>query len=680
MIFSFIRTYKLDIAIIAVIFAAAIIPRLSDLGTFLTADEKTWIVRSYEFVRAAKDIRFNDMLQTTHPGVTTLWASGIAITAKLFFASIPFATSTILYYVKAAQFPIALLNAIAVPCMYVLLLALFSGSKNKFLASNSRLLSVLAALFIALDPLIIGYSRVIHVDALLGSFLALAVISTILYARTSDRRWLFASAITSALALLTKIPAVFIFPFFITALIAFHFRAMLSGEFLKGQVRSLALWGLAVLVIILILWPALLWVPNPGGNFIQIQKDVSVAATVPHNMEEDYSLKPLHYPAAILSRSNPVSLIGGIAALIALGILAYKKKMPIEMFLIAVYLFGFLIMMTLGAKKGDRYIMPVYFALDILAAFGIIFTLSLSKGGFLMKKLVYIAIGLYFLAVVVSYHPYAIAYSNPFFPDNISQELGWGEGLDKVAMWLNENHPDSFVASWYPDELGAFTSATVAHINAHRQNQVEFIVLYRNMFGREPSHYANDFIDEYFKKEEPIFVAQVHGKDYAWVYAKPSYPNTVGDLNEETIAIQEIEVRNNDIAGIDILPATRAGAADAGTMVITVSKQLAGTPIFTERVPVAELSDKDWHSILFPEDIGIAKGDRMFVTMRVTGSGDPYASIRYSKQAFRDTPIYISRTGSISDAEKKPGSLGVRTTYYGIDGKVATEQQIKLLR
>ena len=104
---------------------------------------------------------------------------------------------------------------------------------------------------------------------------------------------------------------------------------------------------------------------------------------------------------------------------------------------------------------------------------------------------------LYLGSVAYTYHPYAISYSNPLFPDNLSQELGWGEGLEQVGAWLSDTEPDAVVASWYPEELGAYTAAQVAHINAHEQTQVRYVVLYRNMFGRAPDHPANNFIDEY---------------------------------------------------------------------------------------------------------------------------------------------------------------------------------------
>ncbi len=643
---------------------AAFIPRLSDLGTFLTADEKTWIVRSYEFIRAFKDVRFNDMLQTTHPGVTTLWAGGTAITAKMFISDLPFASSTLIYYVKTAQFPIVLLNALAIPLMYILMKRLFP-----------KPVAFLGALFIALDPFIIGYSRVIHVDALLGSFLTLAVLSTLLYAKSFERTWLIASAVCSALALLTKVPAIFIIPFTFFSIVTYNFQSIFKKDFLVKICKDILVWGLIILLIVLVVWPALLFVPNPIGNVLAVRRDVVVAATTPHNMAEEYSLKPWHYIAALLGRSNPITFVGGIAGIIGLIILAKKRAMPREVFLIAVYLFGFVLMMTLGAKKGDRYIIPAFFALNILAAWGIYY--------FIKNRRTLISIGLlstvYLLSVVISYHPYEIAYANPLFPDNLSQELGWGEGLDQVATWLNANHPNVTVASWYPQELGAFTTAKVLHINAHQQNQVRFVVLYKNMFGREPSHYANDFIDEYYKKQEPVFRAYIYGKEFAWVYEKPSYSKTVGDLNAQTIAIQEIIVSHTNLAGFDILPATRGGFVDTGTLIAEVATSVAGPSLFTTEISIKTLKDTSWYQIIFPESLSIKKGDHIFIRIRAQGSSSPYASVRYSQTVSRTTPVYISRTGIVSDAEPKPGSLGVRLTYHALDGTIATEYQTKLL-
>ena len=200
------RRHKVEVWIVVLLLIVAGVPRLIDLGTFLTADEKNWIGRSYEFVRAFKDWRFNDMLQTTHPGVTTMWLSGLSVTAKMLVSHVPFSFRNLAHFVTAAQFPIALLNTMLVPVFYLLLRLLL----------KQRWVPFIASFLIALNPFIVGYSRVVHVDAMLSGFLFVAALSTILYVqRNYSRKWLLISALVSSLALLTKAPAIFIVPFFV---------------------------------------------------------------------------------------------------------------------------------------------------------------------------------------------------------------------------------------------------------------------------------------------------------------------------------------------------------------------------------------------------------------------------------------------------------------------------------
>ncbi|HSX24687.1 MAG TPA: hypothetical protein VLG69_01845, partial [Candidatus Andersenbacteria bacterium] len=681
--FKLIRTHKIDAFLAVGLFVFALIPRIIGLGTFLTADEKTWIGRSYEFVRAFHDLRFNDMLQTTHPGVTTLWISGLAVMFKSATSHISYADINLIYFVKITQFSIAFLNSLAIPAIFILLLLVF---KNRFLA-------VLSTLFIAFDPFIIGYSRVVHVDVLMGSFLTLAVLATILYAQTLKRSWLIASAVLSILAILTKVPAIFIMPFLLMSLAIYHPKAILTWSFIKDRIRDALVWILMGLVITLLIWPALLWVPNPSGNVLELKRDVVAAAVTPHDSELDYNLDPMHYPYALLDRSNPVTFVFGIIGIIAVIILIHKKKMPKEMVLMIVYLFGFIAMMTLGAKKGDRYIITVFFAVDVLAAYGVMWFASVIpdlirdprrirldsrfRGN---DKLIAFACIVYLMFIVASYHPYEIAYSNPFFKDNLSQELGWGEGLDQVAAWLNKNHPNAVVASWYPEELAAFTSATVLHIQSATQNPVSYIVLYQNMFGRDPAYYSNDFIDEYFKKQNPVYVVKVAGKEYVWVYAKPSYSSTIGDLDSSLIAVQEISIDHEGVAGFQFLPATHFGQSDQGVFSISVSKTITGPSIYSTTIPLNDTKDTMWQQVLFPDSLQLSKGEHVFITVRGIGTAKPYPSIRYSQTNYRSTPIYLSRTGTVTDAKPKAGSLAIQMLFHGTDGNIATELEEKLLK
>src|SRR3989344_4181731 len=76
---NFYRRYRIDIWLAILVLMVALLPRVLDLGLFLTADEKNWMERSHAFLAAFLDGRFNDMLQTTHPGVTLLWVVGLVI-------------------------------------------------------------------------------------------------------------------------------------------------------------------------------------------------------------------------------------------------------------------------------------------------------------------------------------------------------------------------------------------------------------------------------------------------------------------------------------------------------------------------------------------------------------------------------------------------------------------------
>lgn len=682
------RIYKWDVLAVALLFLLAGLPRLLGLGTFLTADEKNWIGRSYEFVRAFKDFRFNDMLQTTHPGVTTLWSAGVGIIAVVFLRQVPFSAQNLRHFVTGAQFPVALLNTLAVPAMYVLLRKLLPG----------RWLPFLAAAMVALDPLLVGYSRVAHVDALLMSFVWLSALAVMVYARELyDRRYLVLAAFLSAAAILTKVPAIFIFPFFVLVLLVTRPDFIRHRFWRVARARDMVEWLLIITLTFMIVWPALLFVPNPQGNVLQLKRDFLAAATTPHDTNEDYSLNVWHYPAAVLSRTTPITLVFGVLVagwLMWEGSRMWRRQSAKGQlvpgmqsrfaWLFLAYIFFFIVMMTLGAKKGDRYILPVWPALDTLAAIGVV-AVALRvqpyvRAAWKSSIIPVAAVGVLLMlgGTVAKYHPYAVAYSNPFLPDNISQELGWGEGLDQVAAWLNKEAPDAVVASWYPEELRAFTSARVIHINGHQQNQVQYVVLYKNMFGRAPDHYANDFIDEYFKKKIPVFVAHVAGKEFAWVYEKRAYERIVGELTPGKRVGQVIAVAYNNFAGIEFLPATYSGKAKAGMVTISLLRERDGLALGNWTVNVKDLVDNEWERLLLNEPINVGQENVVVEFAGVDTVVGAAPTVRYtSARSYRPGDWFDKQAGS--QAKARTGDLGIRLLYKG-DKDIIGEEDGRLLQ
>jgi 4-amino-4-deoxy-L-arabinose transferase-like glycosyltransferase len=687
-----IKENRLEIFLVVGLVLLSLLPRVIDLGMFLTADEKNWIGRSYEFIRAFKDWRFNDMLQTTHPGVTTLWLAGVFVSARMVVGHIPFNFNNLVHFIEYAQWPIAVVNALFVPLVYWLLRRLL----------KDRVWPLLGATFIALNPIIIGYSRLVHVDALLMNFMLVASLSLLLYAKNNFTwKWLVVSAVAGGLAFLTKAPAVFLIPYFGLVVIIFCPKVFVRKELFIDRSRELLLWLIIVGLLFVILWPAILWVENPEGNVLLLKRDIGRAVVTPHHMAESYKVDVSYYFYTLLSRTSPLVQVATVVFVVWLvGVTVNKdRKASWEVnekedlrvvWLLLLYVFFFLVMMTLGAKKGDRYILPVFPVLDILAAGGVLLVADLV-GGWLRRwpdrpvsrklgSLVVVGVVVLGLAYTVNiYHPYAIAYSNPVWPDNLSQELGWGEGLEQVGEWLNKNAPQAVVASWYPEELAAFTTAQVAHINAHEQGKVGYIVLYKNMFGRAPDHPANDFIDEYYKKREPVFVAEAVGKEFAWVYEKPVYERVVGELESGERVGQEIEFLDEGFAGVDVMVATYSGRAKSGELVVSIKDKEGGKVIYKWEKKVEEIEDDLWLRLLLPQGYEEESGS-VFVEMEARGTlvGDA-PTVRYTRDFdYRDSDMVVWRKNNGYSRKVIDGDLAIRLLYK-LGDQLVTEEDTKLL-
>ena len=196
--------------------------------------------------------------------------------------------------------------------------------------------------------------------------------------------------------------------------------------------------------------------------------------------------------------------------------------------------------MTLGAKKFDRYLLPVFAPLDILAAVGWI-TILTSIYQLLRNRLsrtaqlrfVVISSGLLLFTAyiwqscgVMRTAPYYLSYYNPLMGRaERAQEvmmIGWGEGLDQAARYLNQSSEAGKlrVMSWYYD--GPFSylfsgTTLLEEFPAKPQElpKVDYIVIYIHQLQRQlPSEEFLAFID----KQTLEHVVRLRGIPYAYIY------------------------------------------------------------------------------------------------------------------------------------------------------------------
>src|SRR5581483_2654239 len=209
-------------------------------------------------------------------------------------------------------------------------------------------------------------------------------------------------------------------------MLVYQWPGRFSKEWWKRRAIDLVWWIGIILVMFIVIWPALLFVPNPKGNVLVVKRDLVEASTTTHGSNGDYSLNPWHYPAALLIRSTPVLLVLVPIGVIGLALSWRRRVFQREGWLVVGYVLAFTVMMTLGAKKGDRYIVPVWPALTLLGAYGAVYLSRIVAPTRRRVGLIaVVALSTIVLVVTVArYHPYEISYSSPFFPDNLIQELG----------------------------------------------------------------------------------------------------------------------------------------------------------------------------------------------------------------------------------------------------------------
>jgi hypothetical protein len=208
------------------------------------------------------------------------------------------------------------------------------------------------------------------------------------------------------------------------------------------------------------------------------------------------------------------------------------------------YLFSFILFMTLGDKKFDRYILPVYPMAEILAALGLCQLGALvAKGvGERYRNTILSGRSAWAFGLVVAvllqagftlpHYPYYLTYYNPLVGGGwLAPQVyyvGWGEGLDQVARYLNQKPGAAQlkVSSWYHRELIPFFAGSADRLdpkgdaNLMPWHIADYVIFYLNQVQRENPDQA---LVNYIRSLEPEHVVHLKGMDYAWLYRTPEH-------------------------------------------------------------------------------------------------------------------------------------------------------------
>ncbi len=534
-------------------FALALGARLVARDVAITADEDNWMRRAGGFTYGLLNGQLGRTYQNGHPGVTTMWVAMLTLGPERMVQYADRVHNQRLVG-RVAGFWEALVDArLGFALATAALVAVIAALSWRLFGPA---VGLAAGVLVGLEPFYLAISQLVHMDALLSGCMIASVLAA-LVARTPDggRRWLVFSGVLAGLALLSKSPALFLVPFVPAVLVAGtlkHRAGNLASrsrvwppQNIRTRTGDLLVWLLALVVTFVALWPSV-WVLGPTEVLGRVAQFTRETGGQPHEAgtffwgEPRGDPGPLYYPVAVLFRLAPATLLG----LLLLGV--FWRRMPPErrpaILTLLGYTLGFLVMMTFGAKKFDRYLLPIFPALGVLAALGLAAGLERIASGAGVVRTVsppweggaprahLAVVGGVLVAVLValwpaaSSYPYFLSYYSPLLGGGASAQrtimVGNGEGLDQVARWLNErpNAENLWVVSHSFDILQPLIVSSGEPLRDRVPSRADYVVLYR--FGMQIGH-SPRVLAEYLDRPEPELSVRIGGIEYARVYRGP---------------------------------------------------------------------------------------------------------------------------------------------------------------
>jgi hypothetical protein len=521
------------------LFVAALVPRLSTTVVLTSDETNLWRERVAYFVEGLETGNLLETHQAYHPGVVTLWLGSMGLALDDILHEPNYRGWNPVGYFAMLRLPLAVFNALAVGVGYLLLRRLFNTP-----------IALLAGLFWAFDPFDIAHSQILHTDAVVTSLAFVTTLCALIGLGLAQdepqvltsrivvrRRWWIAAAVLFGFTLLAKFNGILVVGALGLYILLRHRQQLRQPRWWLRFIGAMLAFGVIAAVVFVVAYPAM-WVA-PVDTFLSMFTQADELAQEGHLQyyfgQVTNNPGMLFYLVTTAFRITPLVMIG-----LPLGIAAFfsHRMRPYRQVLIALgfYLLVFWAVTSLQAKKLDRYVLPIFPGLDLVAALGFVwlgrvvlndlFPKALSRRR-LLSAAAYGVLALLLVAQVVAASPYYMAYYNPLLGGTAAANddilLGWGEGLDQAGAYITQISGGNCrgVVSGYSDVIQAYIPCQAARAGD---------CVYRAVAANPRNIYVTIYISQIQRQyDQPLYEAahgllprktvKIGGVDFAYVYA-----------------------------------------------------------------------------------------------------------------------------------------------------------------
>jgi hypothetical protein len=410
------------VGVLAVILSGFIVTavfKLNNFFTFPSLDEMLWHLRSRVFWDKMLEFDFSGLIQSSQPGITVYWFTGFLMkfidfdftyvsrliaekeAEGLNFNNVVNVNDPVIYSLYepisfAFNAPLFLLTILFCIAFYYLLRKL---GFNKFIAFFSLL-------FLVTNIFLVYYTT--PSDKMLNIFITLSFLTFLVYInKLGGKKYLCVSAVFGSWAVLSKLSALFILPFF--AFIFIFYRWPLEIKKIKSIITDYFLWILIFSLVSVIFLPSI--ITNPDEVYKLVFK-------LEHIVETDYrassyfSRLSFDYLKSLFIVMFSYMAQGATLSAVAYFVLKLSKKyrgvfssLPSKHIkAISAYVALFVIMVTLMSSNHDiRFMSPAFVMFNVISAAGLYGVVKIvtkkNKLDDYNKKVFYAAL---FLVIVLS--------------------------------------------------------------------------------------------------------------------------------------------------------------------------------------------------------------------------------------------------------------------------------------